>query len=623
MNFKRFISGSNKILTNSTLQISNTSKSMSKFSTKITYSHQSTLPRLPVPELKETCETYLKSLEPILTNQQYERSLMAVKDFLKPGGKGEELQKLLKDRQNKYSNSSWLIDWWNDYAYMGYRDPIVVWVSYFWVFKDDKFRKDPSARAASIARGAMQFREELINETLIPDSTKAGPLCMDQYRYMFNSTRIPKIPSDITHLADPNQNNHAVVIRKNQFFTIDLKVNGRILSTNELESQFKKIYEMAGTEEHTPLGILTTENRDIWTATRDELLLNPLNKKSLEIIENSVFAICLDDTKPVTREELSRACWHGDGKNRFFDKSLQFIIFDNGKAGFNGEHSRMDATPPDRMCNTFLHNIFTGKFDDGNSHAPITLPLPEKLKFDLTNQKTQIAVAKKNFNELIDKHDLKVCVFEGYGKNLIKKFGVSPDAYAQMAIQLAYFKLMGKCDPTYESAQTKKYLFGRTETCRSVSNESVAWVKAMENPHLSDVEKGQLGRKAIASQSTYMRKAVDGKGVDRHLLGLRLLLKPDEPKPEIFADPAYSRSSHWNLSTSQITSEYYEGYGWGEVVPDGWGCAYMVKNNSLHFNLVSLKLGNETFRHYFHEALNEMKVVFEKTIPELTPKAKL
>lgn len=66
---------------------------------------------------------------------------------------------------------------------------------------------------------------------------------------------------------------------------------------------------------------------------------SPENKAILDKIESSSFVVCLDDSKPVTRDEGSRACWHGDGRNRFFDKPLQFIVFDNGKAGFMGEVS--------------------------------------------------------------------------------------------------------------------------------------------------------------------------------------------------------------------------------------------------------------------------------------------
>lgn len=61
------------------------------------------------------------------------------------------------------------------------------------------------------------------------------------------------------------------------------------------------------------------------------------NVKALEKLEGSAFVLCLDDARPANREEAARCCWHGDGFNRFFDKALQFIVFDNGVAGFNGE----------------------------------------------------------------------------------------------------------------------------------------------------------------------------------------------------------------------------------------------------------------------------------------------
>jgi carnitine O-acetyltransferase len=284
-----------------------------------------------------------------------------------------------------------------------------------------------------------------------------------------------------------------------------------------------KIYQMAGTDKDIPVGVLTSENRDTWTEARKEMLKSPVNKATLDVIERASFVLCLDDTKPISRREASRACWHGDGRNRFFDKSLQFIVFDNGKAGFNGEHSMMDATPTSRLCDFICEGLAQNKIDLGSptlESSSANLPTPVKLSFDLSPSTLQsIQVAEKNFDELIKTQDLSVVVCPQYGKNLIKKLGCSPDAYTQMVIQLAYYKLYGTCRATYESAQTKKYKWGRTETCRSVTNESVAWVKAMQNPTVSVKEKGELGRKAVAAQSSYMAKAVEGFGVDRHLLG--------------------------------------------------------------------------------------------------------
>ena len=54
-----------------------------------------------------------------------------------------------------------------------------------------------------------------------------------------------------------------------------------------------------------------------------------------------------------------------------------------------------------------------------------------------------------------------------------------------MAIQLAYYRLHHKVVLTYESATTRLYYEGRTETIRPVSDHSVAFVKAMDDPEAS------------------------------------------------------------------------------------------------------------------------------------------
>ena len=94
---------------------------------------------------------------------------------------------------------------------------------------------DPIKRAASIITGAMQFRDLVVGGNLEPESTKQGPICSEQYKYLFNATRIPKIPNDITRLSDPGTNNHIIVMRKNQFYKLDLVQGGTTLSTAEIE----------------------------------------------------------------------------------------------------------------------------------------------------------------------------------------------------------------------------------------------------------------------------------------------------------------------------------------------------------------------------------------------------
>ena len=100
---------------------------------------------------------------------------------------------------------------------------------------------------------------------------------------------------------------------------------------------------------------------------------------------------------------------------------------------------------------------------------------------------------------------------------------------------------------------------------RSASKESKTWAEAMLSPSPpSPRELKALFGKAVARHMQYSAWAADGQGVDRHLFGLKNLVRADEELPGIYKDPAYGRSSHWELSTSQLSSRYFDGWGYGE-----------------------------------------------------------
>jgi carnitine O-acetyltransferase len=290
--------------------------------------------------------------------------------------------------------------------------------------------------------------------------------------------------------------------------------------------------------------------------------------------------VCLDDARPVTLEERAHQYWHGDGANRWYDKPLQFVVNDNGTSGFLGEHSMMDGTPTHRLNDYVNMVIFTGQLDFGPAGVRSDLPQPQPLHFDINaDAEAAIARATHDFARVIAQHELAVQAYQGYGKGLIKQFRCSPDAYVQLIIQLAAQKLWGRARPTYESAATRRFQQGRTETCRSVSDESVAFCAAMADPATPREECVARFRAAIDAHVRYISLATDGRGVDRHLFGLRQLLRPGEAVPALFRDPAYAYSGHWYLSTSQLSSEYFNGYGWSQVVDDGFGIAYMINEN--------------------------------------------
>ncbi|KAI1434538.1 acyltransferase ChoActase/COT/CPT [Xylaria sp. CBS 124048] len=581
---------------------------------------QDSLPRLPVPTLRETAARYLKSIHPLLSPEEFAASQKAVGEFIKPGGVGEKLQSKLVAKREDPKTKNWLYEWWNDAAYLSYRDPVVPYVSYFYCHRDDPKRQDPAKRAAAITTAALEFKKQIDNGTLEPEYMKSVPICMDSYKWMFNASRVPAKPADYPVKFDAKDHKYIIAMRKNQIFKIMHEVDGQQLNTIELEAQFAKVYRLA--KPMPAVGVLTSENRDIWTDARQMLLdASPENAKILETIEAASFVVCLDSEHPKSLESRARQCWHGKGTDRWYDKPIQFIVHDNGVSGFMGEHSMMDGTPTHRL-NDYVNAVTFGhKLDFDDPDVRRNLPKPMALDFVVTPEvQAEIDRATADFAAVTKAHELAVNDYRSYGKGLIKKFKVSPDAYVQMIIQLAYYKMFGQCRPTYESAATRRFQLGRTETCRTVSDDSVAWCKAMTDPNVSDQDRIALLRQAVNSHVEYISAASEGKGVDRHLFGLKKLLEPGEELPAIYKDPAYAYSTSWYLSTSQLSSEYFNGYGWSQVIDGGFGIAYMINENSLNFNIVSKKLGSEKLSSYIDEAADSMRDMLMPTIDTAAPK---
>lgn len=118
---------------------------------------QASLPRLPVPSLTSTVHKYLETAKPHLTEAEYAATEARASAFL-GSQQAAELQRRLEARAAEPGIKNWLADWWNEVAYMGYRDPVVVYVSYFYVHLDDPRKRDPVKRAATLVKAMLLFR---------------------------------------------------------------------------------------------------------------------------------------------------------------------------------------------------------------------------------------------------------------------------------------------------------------------------------------------------------------------------------------------------------------------------------------------------------------------------------
>ncbi|KAI0773287.1 carnitine acetyl transferase [Trametes elegans] len=586
-----------------------------------TFAAQSSLPRLPVPALADTLAKLKDTLKPIAWSEsEYADAVKAVDQFAS-SEYARELQDRLQKRAQEPDRPHWLEEWWDDYAYMGYRDSVVVNVSYYYGFKEHPAHLPQTAlhRAASLVRAVMLFREQYKLGQVPPEATKEGPICMDSWRWMFDCSRVPGPGLDwcVSHAqeGDRGRSGHVIVLHRGRVWKLEPWQNGELLSLDELQRQIQHIYDNT-TQEYPGVGVLTASNRDVWAKDYRTLAADPHNADILTAIHSSAFVLCLDTESAPDLAEHSRVLWHGAApateprqlglRNRWMDKPCQFVVLADGKAGFVGEHSVMDGTPTVALCDRVLDTIAAPDFASPSSTSAASsyasAALPQPLDWHVSPDTTRaIEAATAAATALIRSQALRV-VRTPYGKAAIKAFRVSPDSWTQLAVQLAYARLLRargqrRQGGTYEAASVRRFLKGRTEAIRVVSEQADAWVASMDDARAGAEQRLALFADAVRAHGAYARAAGSGQGIDRHLLGLRLLVREGEQMPAVFSDPVVKRASYWVLSTSAIFSKHFGPYGWGEVVPDGFGVAYMTGfDDYLQFTITSrTEMPNEEF----------------------------
>lgn len=598
------------------------------------YSFQGSLPRLPLPAVHDTMTRYLRSARPLLDDANYNRMVKLAADF--ENGIGVKLQRYLWLKS--WWSTNYVSDWWEEYVYLRGRSPLMINSNFYGI---DALLMQPTkiqaARAASAINSCLHYRRLVERQELEPILIQGlVPLCSWQYERIFNTVRLPGTETDkIQHWDDAN---HIVVYHKGRYFKVII-YKGRILRPSEIQVQIQQVLDdksepLPGEEK---LAALTAGDRVHWSNTRRNFFTRGVNRLSLDTIEKAAFVVALDDvpyeydqSDPDKLDRYGRILLHGKGYDRWFDKSFTLCIGSNGRLGFNSEHTWADAAVMGHVGEYIIIDDFNERYDENGNcigKPEIDPPPPLRLQWDMKYEcQTAINRAVVAAQALIDDIDLRIYVHDHYGKGFVKTCRLSPDAYLQMALQLAYYRDAGKFSLTYEASMTRLFREGRTETVRPCTIESAAWVKVMEDKSSSIEDRVKLLRVACERHQIGYQDAMCGKGIDRHLFCLFVVskyLEVDSPfLKEVLSEP-------WRLSTSQTPhgqtsridlKDHPEcisaGGGFGPVADDGYGVSYIVAGEDIiFFHISHKKTSKQTDCHRFakniERALADMKKLFE------------
>uniref|UniRef100_A0A672GXD7 Choline O-acetyltransferase n=1 Tax=Salarias fasciatus TaxID=181472 RepID=A0A672GXD7_SALFA len=539
------------------------------------------LPKLPLPALKDTLDTYLRCMKHLLTEEQFSKTQNIVRQFGAPGGVGELLQgKLMERRENE------VYDYWLNDMYLNNRLALPVNSSPAMVFPQQNFRIFFSRFAAHLISGVLEYKSLLDARALPVDFARgqlAGtPLCMEQYYRLFTSYRLPGPERDTLVAQESSvmpEPEHIIVACKNQFFVLDVVINFRRLNERDLLTQLEKIVKMADSEEERlpPIGLLTSDGRTQWAESQLQCPAESTNRDSLDMIERCLCLVCLDDATGAEINDSMRAMLmlHGggaakNGGNRWYDKPMQFVVGADGCCGVVCEHSPFEGIV-----------LVVGSPSKLVRAASVSeLPAPRRLRWKCSPEIHKLLSASADkLQRLVRNLDMNVYKFHNYGKDFIKKQKMSPDAYIQVALQLTYYRAVS----TYESASIRRFQEGRVDNIRSATPEaSILFSYPQSNQNIN---------------ANFVLKAITGMGIDNHLLGLREIAHEMKmEKPEVFKDEAYLISNHFILSTSQVvvptTVEMFCCYG--PVVPDGYGACYNPQSDHIVFCVSSFRESSHT-----------------------------
>ncbi|XP_053552810.1 carnitine O-acetyltransferase-like, partial [Bombina bombina] len=474
--------------------------------------------------------------------------------------------------------------------------------------------------AAKLISGVLDFKAKLDSPEGLSELWRGHSLCPEQYYNFFGSCREPGTKRDrvLLHSRHKSSSHHVTVCRNFQFFQIDVYNSDRSpLTENQIHQQLLFLRAHSHKTDKVPVGVLTTDHRNSWGRAYGTLIRDRLNRESVHNIQHSLFTLCLDATALRYSEELysSRTAaqmLHGGGShansgNRWFDKTLQFVVGEDGTCGLIYDQATADAS----AVLTMLRHVLDYCSRDPSlqpPRSPITrLPPPLKLYFNFPPEtKQHIEHAKQNLDILVN--DLDICCFSfpDFGKRFPKRHNLGPGAFLQIALQLGYYRLHGCLCATCEGISLRAYHRGRLDVVHCSSPESLEFVQSMEDPTRQAEEKLSLLIRAVNGHKETTEQVLQGQSVDGTLLALKMLcISSGVALPALLMDTSFAVSSHWKLFTGQVTSPMDCVICYGPLVPDGYSVCFAPSQNSITVCVSAFDCCQETNAENLSESLQE------------------
>ncbi len=593
-----------------------------------------TTPRLPVPPLDDTCERYLRQLHPLLSPEAFARTERLTRRF--QHGSGRELQAVLQafDAEAAERGNSWLAEAWLD-AYLDTRDPLPL-ASNIGL----RIPMHGHDLAQWLSALAAVHADYLHGRFAFPRGRDGSLTSTRQWKILQGAMREPRPHRDGYHLAAPGTTRHIGILYRGFYHRVEaLDEKAEAHHPAHFRAAIERIFS-CGEDNPWPIAVPCYLGSDDGARTLAALASHPDNARLLDEIRNDLFHLCLRN-QPMTADAELAASTFVPTQDIWCLKALSYVYnratdsfflhaehsWEDGgtlkgileralrrlqtpDAGADERPARRGAESPAAVASGSLEGHDEGAESlstSGDAAAPsqsalaAQAPAPEARAWTLTEAQ------KRRWSQCFEAYAARARSM-GLQSRLLPVATetlpgtISQDALMQFLLQYAQLAVYGSVRNTYEAVDVSHFQAGRTECVRPVSDESVAFVRGLQQgkPDRACFEA------ALAEHKARIKDCKQGLGPNRHLLGLLLMSKRlQQPTPAFFRDEGYRCFCTDFLSTSTIGDDSITGnIGFAPTSADGLGVYYAPTRQGWWFT-ISHRASQQAEVDAFLDALQE------------------
>jgi hypothetical protein len=323
---------------------------------------------------------------------------------------------------------------------------------------DDPRSLGPMGRAATLLRAAQELQADIASAGLPPDRHRGQALEMGQYPNLFSTSVI--VDGGTSRVFKSRDREHVAVAVGGQLHWLEIGGPGSPSTAGHLADSLAGVVRAAardplGAGDPRP-GILTCADHETQRRAFRRLQKSALNRESLSALRHSLLTLCLDlEHAPSSPAEAASMAHAGNCANRWYQSSLQLVVFGNGKAcAICNFSAYLDGNTMMRGAAELQRRAARISMAHGAASGCLRLAPARRLRWEIPGGLEERA--RRDLQQVLDNQQATFEIRD-FGGRSFRELGASPVAAFLMALERTMSSLVGRSVPIHQMLTMSRY----------------------------------------------------------------------------------------------------------------------------------------------------------------------